>query len=300
MSKEGTKYISSNKIGVAISIPKSIWLIFLSMINGIIFGTVILYFDLSGFWLLLIKLLFALACVQITGYIVKAMKNRNRRLTYLVALLVSLISWYSMWAMNLCDFEETDYLTALSSPLHMLILFCKVQQYEGAFFLPDTLAFFLSIIMIYEDPEYVIGLFCENCKSYYNSKKLFFFDAASFLNELEQSSPGKYHFITKYDTVINDDFFVTIVKEDTPYNYISLELFTCEKCINESLLTIQKVVKYYEIKDDEPELCTDYEPTEIVNIYIDKETEAIIMEKYRLAQMNTGVKNLYTNNENEN
>ena len=133
-----------------------------------------------------------------------------------------------------------------------------------------------------------------------NPRSYFFFDAASFLNELEQSSPGKYHFITKYDTVINDDFFVTIVKEDTPYNYISLELFTCEKCINESLLTIQKVVKYYEIKDDEPELCTDYEPTEIVNIYIDKETEAIIMEKYRLAQMNTGVKNLYTNNENEN
>lgn len=154
--------------------------------------------------------------------------------------------------------------------------------------------------MIYEDPEYVIGLFCENCKSYYNSKKFFFLDAASFLNELEQSTPGKYYFITKYDTVINDDFFVTLVKEDAPYNYISLELFTCEKCINESLLTIQKVVKYYEIKDDEPRLFTDYEPTEIVNIYIDKETEDIIMEKYRLAQMKTGVKNLYTNNENEN
>jgi hypothetical protein len=301
MSKEGTKYISSNTIGFSISIPKSIWLIFLSMMNGIVFGTVILFFDLSGFWLLAVKILFAFACVQITRYVVKAMKNRNRKLTYVVAILVSLISWYCMWAMNLSDFEEINYVKALSSPLHMLILFCKVQQYEGAFFLPDTLAFFLSIIIVYDNPGDVIGLFCENCKSYYQLKPLFFFDADSFLKELDQSPPGKYHFITKYDTVIADEFFDTIVKEDIPYNYIFLQLFTCEKCPNESLLTIQKVVKRYEIKKDgDSELCTDYVPTDIVHVYIDKETEDIIMEKYKQAKMKTGIKNFYQKNENAN
>jgi len=300
MSKEGTKYISSNTIGFSISIPKSIWLIFLSMMNGIVFGTVILFFDLNWFWLLAAKIIFAFACVQITGYVVKAMKNRNRKLTYVVAILVSLISWYCMWAMNLSDFEEINYVKALSSPLHILILFCKVQQYEGAFFLPDTLAFFLSIIFVFEDPGDVIGLFCENCKSYYQCQQLFFFEADSFLKELAQSSPGKYHFIKNYDTVIKEEFFDTIVKEDIPYNYISLQLFTCEKCLNESLVTIQKVVKYYEIKDGEQELYTGYEPTEIVHIYIDKETADIVKEKYEQALTNNGIKNYYTKNENAN
>ena len=281
MSKEGTKYISSNKIGIAISIPKAIWLIFLSMINGLFFGMFIYFFVLKGIWLILLKLVFAYACLLITKSAITAMKNRNRKLTYFIAIFISWISWYSMWAMNLSDFEGTDYFTSLLHPLNMVILFCKVQHYEGAFFLPDTLAFFLSIIILYDNPEDVIGLFCENCKDYYQSKVLYFYDGDSFLRELEQSAPGKYHFITRYDLEMADKFFDNKASEGNPYTYILLTLYTCPKCQKDSFITISKGIKYYEWKDGKLELVTNSEPTEIDHLYIDKNTADIIEEKYQ-------------------
>lgn len=283
MSKEGTTYISSNKIGFSISFRKSLWLTFLSMMNGILFGTFILFFDLKGIWLIILKILFAFACVRITEYVVRAMKNRNRKLTYVIAILVSLISWYSMWAMNLCDFEERDYFSSLAHPLNILILFCKVQQYEGAFFLPDALAFFLSIIIVNQDLESVIGLFCENCKSYYQSKELYFFNGESFLNELELSTPGKYHFINSYEADVKENVFDSKVTEDNSYVFISLTLYTCQKCQNDSFISVSKGIKYYELEDEKLEIHTKYEKPILQHIYIDKETADIIEEKYTSA-----------------
>jgi hypothetical protein len=186
-----------------------------------------------------------------------------------------------MWALNLSDFEGIDYFTSLSRPLSILILFCKVQQYEGAFFLPDALAFFLSIIIVYSESENIIGLFCENCKVYYQSKDLYFDEGELFLSELQQATPGKYHFIHRYNIDIADKVFDKKVTEENPYVFISLKLDICPKCQKDSVISVCKFTKYYERNDDKLELKIKSEPPILDHIYTDKETADIIEEKYK-------------------
>jgi hypothetical protein len=280
MQKIGSYYNWSKKYSFYIPPKKALFYLTLSILNGLLFERIIFGWDVSPFLTVILKFVFAISCFFISKLTVDDMVIPNRRVVYFIALLVSFISWYTLWAFAMTRFDESSFFFSLFHPFKVLIFFAKVQEYQASPLFPDTMAFFVSIMIIYDDPDFFIRIVCQNCNNYYYGKKLYFPEGESFLEELEQSQPGKYQFIRQRESIIEDNILDEKAHPDAPYTFIKAILYCCDKCHKDYILTISKGTKYCIVENDTSTINTRYTSTKFTQIYIDDITAQILEEKY--------------------
>ena len=156
MQKIGSYYNWSKKYSFYIPPKKALFYLTLSILNGLLFERIIFGWDVSPFLTVILKFVFAISCFFISAFAIDDIIIPNKRVVYFIALLISLISWYTLWALAITRFDESSFFSSLFHPFKVLIFFAKVQEYQASPLFPDTMAFFVSIMIIYDDPDFFI------------------------------------------------------------------------------------------------------------------------------------------------
>ncbi len=94
------------------------------------------------------KIALSFICLLISGQIIWYFQPKKRIVQFAIVIVISLLSWYGLWASILSDFAEISFWTSLISPYKILVLYAEIQNFSslaGLGYFLDTVAFFISI-----------------------------------------------------------------------------------------------------------------------------------------------------------